>query len=45
VRAEDGDLDALAVGDLPDRLAWLRCDLDAAEEEGDGVADGSSLRR
>jgi hypothetical protein len=39
------DLDALAMGDLPDRLARLRRDLDTVEEEGDGVANGSSLRR
>jgi hypothetical protein len=39
------DLDALAMGDPPDRLAPLRRDLDNVEEEGDCVANGSSLRR
>jgi hypothetical protein len=39
------DLGAAAIGDLPDRLAGLRLDLVAVEEEGDGVANGSSLRR
>jgi len=43
--AEMRDLDALAMGDLPDRLTRLRRDLDAVEGEGDGVANGSPLRR
>jgi len=39
------DHGAAAGGDLPDRLARLRLGLVTVEEEGDGVANGSSLRR